>query len=161
MSLSAWLVSTKFAGGRGKALKDLGFLKLIVQMDEWEVGKVFVSLFTLSCSRGKVPYYASRGPGFLTCFAPIASCSRQQMPRNGEPTVGERLFLPHPVSVSTSWSLSSPSHPINLFFHTGNYHNNNRIKWWRGENAIASLTMYSIGPGPLSRNCWEILGAPL
>ena len=40
MSVSAWLVSMKFPGGRGKALKDLRFLQLIVLMGEWEMGEV-------------------------------------------------------------------------------------------------------------------------
>lgn len=134
MSLSAWLVSTKFAGGGGKALKDLRFLQLFCKWvsGKWEKYCVPVHPFLL---QGKVPYYTSRGPGILLCVAPIASCSRQQMPRKGEPVVGERLFLPHPLSVSPSWSLSSPSpQPINLFFSffffspTGNYCNNSRIK---------------------------------
>jgi len=116
MSVSAWLVLTKFAGGGGKALEDLRFLWFLCKWasGKWERCCVPVHPFLL---QGKVPYYTSRGPGFFECVGPIASCSRQQMPGKGEPMVGGQLFLPRPVSVSPSWSLSFPSsQPINLFF---------------------------------------------
>lgn len=48
-NLSAWLVPTKLAGGRGKALKDLRFLQLIVQIGEQEMGAV--SLLNLPHSK--------------------------------------------------------------------------------------------------------------
>lgn len=99
-----------------KLFKDLTFLQLIVEMGEWGLGEVLCPCSPFP-AQGKGPLLHVKGTRL-----PHAHCSHSFVLQTADAKergaeVRQQLFLAHPISMSLSWSLSSPSsHPIDLFF---------------------------------------------